>query len=224
MSQLPDFSPIFDKYEKLRNGVDSLFKQISSGYSDCVKCESGCSDCCHAMFDLSLVEAMYINRKFAEHFGFGPERSKILELADKADRQTFKFKRKIFKDSQEGRDSNEIMLEAAIERVRCPLLTDEGRCAMYEFRPLTCRIYGVPVNIGGHAHSCGKSGFTSGGQYPTVSLEAVNRHLQELSREINELAGASYSELHDVFVPLSMALLNKYDAEYLGIKKGGKTK
>ncbi len=221
MSKLPDFSPVFAKYESLRAGVDALFKQISADHAQCVNCAEGCSDCCHAMFDLPLVEAMYINRKFTETFGFGPERSAVIELADKADRQAFKFKRKIFKESQEGRDSNEIMSEAARERVRCPLLGDDNRCRMYEFRPLTCRIYGVPVNIGGTAHSCGKSGFKPGGAYPTVSLEAVNNRLMALSREITDLVDGSYSDLHNVFVPLSMALLNDYNEKYLGLEKAG---
>ncbi|MDL2285617.1 YkgJ family cysteine cluster protein [Desulfovibrio sp. OttesenSCG-928-F07] len=219
MSKLPDFSAVFAKYEALRDGVDSLFKQISADFSDCVNCAEGCSDCCHAMFDLPLIEAMYINSKFTEQFGFGAERSTILEQADKADRQAFKFKRKIFKESQEGRDSNEIMQDAARERVRCPLLGDDHRCRMYEFRPLTCRIYGVPVNIGGTSHSCGKSSFKPGGKYPAVSLEAINNRLMELSKEITDLTNGAYSELHNVFVPLSMALLNKYDEEYLGLKK-----
>lgn len=219
MSKIPDFSPVFAKYESLRQSVDSLYGQISREFKDEVKCCEGCSDCCHAIFDLSLIEAMYINQKFGENFGDGLERSTIIELADKADRQAYKFKRQIFKESKEGRDSNELIAEAARQRIRCPLLDDNDRCRMYQYRPMTCRIYGVPTGIGGAAHTCGKSAFLPGKEYPTVSMDAVNRRLMELSREITEMTPGAYSDLHNVFVPLSMALLNKYDEEYLGIKR-----
>lgn len=218
---IPDLSPVFEKYEILRKNVDGLFERFSREFAAEVKCEKGCADCCHAIFDLSLVEAMYINRKFREKFDAGRERSGILELADQADRQAYKFKRKIFKESKEGRDSNELIAEAARQRIRCPLLDDSGLCRMYDERPLTCRIYGVPTGIGGAAHTCGKSGFLPGREYPTISMEAVNRRLQDLSLEITGMIPGCYSDLHNIYVPLSMALLNTYDEEYLGLKKGG---
>lgn len=224
MSKIPDFSPVFAKYEALRQSVDSLFEQISREFKKEVKCAEGCSDCCHAIFDLSLVEALYINQKFGETFGTGPERSGILELADQADRQAYKFKRQIFKESKDGRDSNELIAEAARQRIRCPLLVDDERCRMYEARPMTCRIYGVPTGIGGAAHTCSKSAFLPGQEYPTVSMDAVNSRLMELSREITEMTPGAYSDLHNVFVPLSMALLNRYDEEYLGIKRPAEKK
>lgn len=216
---IPDLSPVFEKYETLRGHVDGLFEQFSREFPAEVQCKEGCSDCCHAIFDLSLVEAMYLNRKFSEKFEAGRERSDILELADQADRQAYKFKRKVFKESKEGRDSNELIAEAARQRIRCPLLDDGGRCRMYEARPLTCRIYGVPTGIGGAAHTCGKSAFKPGSEYPTISMDAVNKRLQGLSREIIELVPGAYSDLHNVFVPLSMALMNRYDEEYLGLKQ-----
>ena len=219
MNEIPDFSAVFAKYESLRQSVDSLFEQISREFKNEVKCAEGCSDCCYAIFDLSLIEAMYINKKFTEHFGTGLKRSNILELADEADRKAYKFKRQIFKDSKEGRNSNELIAEAARQRIRCPLLGENDRCLMYAHRPMTCRIYGVPTGIGGAAHTCGKSGFLSGQEYPTVSMDAVNRRLMELSREMTEMIPGVYSDLHNVFVPLSMALMNKYDEEYLGIKR-----
>ena len=223
MKALPDFSDIFARYEALRGNVDALFGSISQAHPECVKCGEGCSDCCHALFDLSLVEAMYINRKFLESFDYGPERSEILQRADEADRRTYKFKRKIFKDSQEGRDSNEILKEVALMRQKCPLLGGDNRCRMYLYRPMTCRVYGVPANIGGEAHTCGQSAFQPGAAYPTISLDALNQRLAALSQEITGLLteeGSKFNELHQVFVPLSMALMTNYDDVYFGLKKG----
>lgn len=219
MFQPPDLSQVFAKYEALRASVDSLFQQIDQSNSGCVKCAKGCSDCCHALFDLSLVEALYINTKFNEKFSFGPERSAIIEYADESDRKIYKLKRKFFKDSQEGRDSNEILAEAGKVRMRCPLLNEQGNCQLYEYRPLTCRLYGIPVKIGGDAHSCAKSGFEPGKPYPTIDMEVLTGKLAEFSKEIVDLYKSPFTELPQVFVPLSMALLNKYDDEYFGLKE-----
>ena len=221
MIALPDPSPVFSKYETLRDSVDALFLKLSLEYADCVKCHEGCGDCCHAVFDLSLVEAMYLNRKFQDSFNVGPERSEFLQLAATADRKIHRFKRKILKEEQAGRDLGGIMAEAARFRQRCPLLDQNDRCRLYAFRPITCRIYGVPANIGGQAHSCGKSAFKPGEQYPTVSLETINRRLAELSLELARLLGSPYV-LHEVFVPLPMALLGAYDHEYFGLEASGR--
>ena len=78
---IPDLTPIFQQYEALRAQADAVFSTVRNQFPQCVACKEGCSDCCHALFDLSLVEAMYINRAFQEHFGYGPERSAILERA-----------------------------------------------------------------------------------------------------------------------------------------------
>lgn len=220
MSALPDFSDIFQRYLELRGNVDALFASISRDFPDCVKCKEGCSDCCHALFDLSLVEAVYLNSRFKALFPLGAERSAILSSADEADRKAYKLKRKLYKDSQAGRDSNEILEEVGRTRLRCPLLGADDRCRIYAERPITCRVYGVPANIAGQAHSCGLSGFAPGRQYPTISLDSIQARLQLLSQELADLVraqGGRYSALHEIFVPVSMALINEYDAAYLGL-------
>ena len=83
-----DFTETFDKYERLVKEVDAVFAQVQKQYPDCVACKMGCSDCCHAMFDLSLVEALYINSHF-NRIEDSELRNEILERADKADREAY---------------------------------------------------------------------------------------------------------------------------------------
>jgi len=109
------------------------------------------------------------------------------------------------------------MEDAARSRIRCPLLDAEERCRLYAHRPVTCRLYGVPAAIGGEAHVCGKSAFHKGKPYPTVALEKIQDRLSAMSLEIAQLLGTRFTELHLVYVPVSMALLTRYDAEYLGL-------
>lgn len=214
---LPDLTPFFTRYEIQAREADALFERIRGQFPELVVCREQCSGCCHALFDLSLVEALYLNKAFTEIFTDGAQRAAILNDADTADRQAARIKRKAFKDSQAGRDSNEILTEIAATSIRCPLLDEHDRCLMYEVRPITCRLYGVPTAIGGKAHTCGKTGFVQGAAYPTVALDKIQQRLNSLSEELAASMGTSYTRLATMYVPVSTALLTVYDAAYLGI-------
>ena len=214
---IPDLSSIFTRYEALRAEVDDLFGRVRGAFPQCVVCKEGCSDCCHALFDLSLVEAMYINRAIESAFGHGPQRSAILERASDLDRRATRIKRELYRAEKDGESPEAIMSVAAKVKMRCPLLDDEDRCLMYEARPITCRLYGVPTAIGGQGHVCGFSAFEKGRPYPTVHMDKMQARLEDLSKEIATAAKSRFKELHEVYVPLSMALLTRYDEAYLGI-------
>lgn len=214
---LPDLTPFFERYERHVREADALFERIRAGYPALVVCREQCSSCCYALFDLSLVEALYLNACFNRRFPQGAERSAFLDRADAADRQSARIKRKIFLESRAGKDSNELLAEAAAEQVRCPLLGEDDRCLMYDVRPITCRLYGVPTSIGGKSHTCGKTGFVRGQQYPTVALDKMQHRLAQLSADLAAGIGTAYTELASMYVPVSSALLTVYDPAYLGI-------
>lgn len=221
---LPDMTPVFQRYETLMAEVDALFARVRSSHSECVACHEGCSDCCHALFDLPLIEAVYLRYKFAAAFPIGAERSAILERAGQSDRQIHKIKRNAFAASQKGTGNDAILAAIGKERSRCPLLDENDRCALYESRPVTCRVYGIPTAIGGKGYTCGHSRFTPRQAYPTVHLEKIHERLAALSQELARHVEARYAEVHTVLVPVSMALLTTYDTAYFGPapkKKGG---
>lgn len=215
-----DLEPYFEKYRSLVQQVDAVFKQVQEEYGECVACKVGCSDCCHALFDLTLIEAMFIKNQFDKVI---PEqdRQKILERANVADRKVYKLKREASKAHQEGKPENQILEEMAEQRIRCPLLGDGEKCEMYASRPITCRLYGIPTAIGGEARTCGLSKFEEGKQYPTVKLENIQHRLYEISFELAQEIKSRYPKLAEVLVPLSMALLTDYNDEYLGTGQGG---
>ena len=213
-----NFEPFFKKYEELVKTADDVFERVSKEHSECVRCKIECSDCCHAMFDLTLIEAMYINHKFKEKIE-GNAREVIINKANDIDRQIHKIKRKAFKELEAGSSEDEILAKLAGERVRCPLLNSKDSCDLYEYRPITCRFYGIPTAIGGVGHTCGKSGFIEGEKYPTVNLDIIHGRLQQISAEFVKEIRTEYIKLVDMLVPLSMALLSVYDEEYLGIKE-----
>jgi len=211
-----DLKPYFEKYESLVEKSEEAFDRVKAAHTECVKCEEKCADCCFALFDLTLIEALYLHHKFNEKFK-GSARVELVEKANRADRQIYKIKRKAFKELQSGRNEGELLAEMALERVRCPLLSEKDLCDLYDYRPLTCRFYGIPTAIGGAGHTCGKSGFKEGEKYPTVNLDAVHGQLQQISAELLRDIQSKNVKLVDLLVPLSSAVIMDFDEVFLGV-------
>ena len=108
------------------------------------------------------------------------------------------------------------------ERVRCPLLNDEKQCDLYQYRPITCRLYGIPTAINGVGQTCGMSGFEPGKPYPTVHIDIFYRRLYELSLELVKAIRSRHIKMAEMLIPLSMALITDYTDQYLGIGDGEK--
>jgi len=211
-----DYEPFFKKYEAIAAKVDEAFRRISEAHPELVKCSPGCTDCCYALFDLTLIEAMYLNHHFNAEFT-GETREALLEKAGFVDRKIFKLKKAAYKANQEGKTPEAVVEEMARERIRCPLLNENMRCDLYPHRPLACRIYGVPLAIGGAGRTCGMSGFAQGERYPTVNMDTLHTQLLILSSELVQTIGTKYANLAEVLLPVSMVLMTRFDEEFLGL-------
>lgn len=211
-----DFEPFFQQYLDLVEKADAAFDRIRGQFPGEVRCQVGCADCCHALFDLSLIEALYINHQFQQKWS-GISKGRLLEKANRVDRDTYRIKRQAFRDLQAGKSEREVLESVASQRVRCAMLNDEDRCDIYAFRPITCRLYGIPTSIRGEGHTCGRSGFEPGRPYPTVNLDELNRQLLQISTQLVAALKSRHVKMASILVPLSMALLTQYDDVYLGV-------
>ncbi len=198
---MSDHERLFEEYEKLATGADRAFQKVQQEHDACVKCEAGCSDCCNAVFGIFPIEAMYLNR----HFGDLGEEAKqqALKQGEIADRELLEMQKQLERcgDDQDG--INRVM---AGTRVRCPLLTEEQKCLIYDHRPVTCRAYGIPTRVGGKARACWKAGFESGKTYPVFDLDAMYRELYRLSGEALQMAGETDPEKAGLLVSISQAI------------------
>jgi len=209
-----DFSKTFEKYEALVAQADKVFTAMQDAHPDCVRCEIHCCDCCYAVFDLTLIESVYVNYQLNKALT-RKERRPIIRRAEKADRKYYQIKQKLQKMYiDQGKPPEEVFHQLSQERVPCPLLNDEDMCDLYARRPITCRVYGIPTSIGGTAHICGKSGFKKGTAYPTVNLDKMNDRLFELSEDLLKEIGSKRPKIHMGLVPVSAALMTDYDEKY----------
>jgi Fe-S-cluster containining protein len=192
---------LFKSYELLADKADEAFRDVREKHDDCMECKPHCSDCCHAIFGLFLIEAAFIHDNFSRL----PDdaRKEVLARCEKADKDLEKLERimESFKD-----DPQMQAYTMAKERVRCPLLGDNDECVLYDFRPITCRVYGIPTAIQGKARVCGKANFKKGEQYPIFNLDGVYRDLFNLSKEVMTEAGSDDPDKASLLISVSKAL------------------
>lgn len=176
---------LFNEYEALMTKADVAFNRVQEDHGSCVKCQIQCSDCCHSVFGLFLIEAAYLHTHFHKMLDV-PRRQEAMARGEQAGRELAEMLERV----QKFNASPELQAQAmAKERVRCPLLDEEQKCVLYPFRPITCRVYGIPTAMGGKVHACYKAGFEKGQAYPAFNLDAVYQELYRLSVELLQLAG-----------------------------------
>ncbi len=213
-----DLKEHFVKYEALVHMVDGVFERVKKEYPKEVFCRKKCSDCCYAIFDLTLIEALYLNDKFLKKFS-GIEKNSLIEIADKTDRVLVKMKRNAYREVKNGAEQLEIVAKMSQERIRCPLLGKDDLCVMYEHRPITCRIYGIPTSTAGSSHICGRTNFKQGEPYPTLNMDKIYSQLQLLSVQLIKDINSEQIKMHEMLIPVSMVMITNFNEEYLGVKK-----
>ncbi len=156
--------------------VDGIFEATRRQFPQEVRCRPGCTDCCHALFDLSLAEAFILHREF---------RRLPRKVRREVWRRLEKYERKW------SQKAPEIITPFILStmRIRCPFLGDDKRCVLYEVRPVTCRLYGIPVALGEETFVCGLSGFEPGRKYPAVLFHKVQECLARLSDKLAPQGG-----------------------------------
>jgi Fe-S-cluster containining protein len=158
---------MFTHLEKLFQFVDQTVESICTQHPQEVHCHPGCADCCHAVFDVSFIEAAYIA-------SFLRDNKQILtQQKQQAEQAAVAFEKLV----KEGSDPS-------TARIRCPFLSEENLCLAHSVRPVNCRTYGTPTIIDDKGAVCGLSGFSQNGVYPTVKLVPLQDSLKQFSCDL----------------------------------------
>jgi Fe-S-cluster containining protein len=179
-----DFSYLLEPYDDLVAKADQGFQRIESEFAECVKCEPHCADCCHAVFGLFLIEAVFLKHDFDQLDE--DKKMAALKRADEAARELEVLERTLKEFEGDPQMSAYSMARA---RIRCPLLDDSNECILYPHRPITCRVYGIPTMIQGAPRVCAKAGFKKDQSYPTFNIDGAHHELYDLSKNLLERAG-----------------------------------
>jgi Fe-S-cluster containining protein len=199
-------APFFRNYEFMVDQADEAFRKMKEAHGPSMACELHCSECCHAVFGLFLIEAANLKQHFDK---LDVQKKKdALMRCNEAERGLKRLEKKI---ELHGDDQEMQTLILARERIRCPLLDDNQECVLYEHRPITCRVYGIPTKIQGKTRVCGKTSFSQGVSYPVFDLDGVYRNLYALSRELLQEAGGKDPENAAFLISVPRALTTNLD-------------
>ena len=133
-----DLNSFFTQYEALFSEVEEKVVELEEEGNSISRCGKDNDSCCRSPFNLSLLECVYlinhINRKLKNQ-----ERKEVRKRSSRASVLIREGIRKVGK-GHELFAVNHVYKE---EKIICPL-SNEGKCVLYEYRPLRCRYAGLP--------------------------------------------------------------------------------
>ena len=218
-------SRILRDYEKLLSRVDRWFDGAAKSAGEAIACRKGCAQCCRGLFDITLLDAWLLKQAFDRL----PTAVRQPALA-KAQARLHALQKE-WPQLRPPYILNLLPHEEWMETPEddltpCPLLDEQGLCLVYEARPMTCRLHGLPhVDVSGEVFA--EEGCTLNfiGEDPLQKKELRGPFRQvfvaqlQLMRELTQqLTGYPVHEV-DTFIPL--ALLADYGAcdwKALGLK------
>jgi Fe-S-cluster containining protein len=192
---------LFRSYELLVDKAEAAFQGMQKDHSSCIKCEPHCSDCCHAIFGLFLIEAGYLKEHLDELTN--EEKRAALLRCEEAEKSLERLQKML--QAHEGDPQMQAYIMSR-ERIPCPLLNENQDCILYPYRPITCRVYGIPTKVQGKARVCWKAEFKKDERYPVFDLDGVYRDLYLLSTELLKSAGKDDPEKASLLFSVSKAI------------------
>jgi len=123
-------------FHRICNRIAEEFSRNRHLHGARIQCGPGCSDCCSQLFQITEVEAAFLSAGVRTL----PEVQQN-QLRERAGRYLEARARLV---SEKGEQEAWGGLPPEGTRLACPAL-DEGICTVYEWRPLICRKYGIPL-------------------------------------------------------------------------------
>jgi len=158
-----DLSTYFAQYEALVQKFEESIDQVNT-QSPMSRCGQETDCCCYEYFDLPLVEVIYFSNKMNQTLS-NALRKDVMQRALKARKKRQRENEHTGGNtgSGNGKEDSGLIEAYAIERLLCPL-NNEGKCLLYQYRPIRCRGYGVPDN--------------------SIDLKKVGNDLFDISRQL----------------------------------------
>lgn len=188
-SRLVNLVPYFEEYEALAGEVEALFGSPGREPHEFPRCGRDTDACCKHFFHLELIEAAYLSHHLNRELT-SEKRLDAIQRGVEADRLVCRLSPG---NASGGGEETETCLPriAHAPGYRCPLNL-EDKCIAFDFRPITCRIYGTP---------------------PTDSLDHFAKCLHGISQKLFfELNGAFLKG--SLVFPMTHVVSGKFVQEY----------
>lgn len=132
-----------NEYKLYKNGIDYGNKKIDSienKYNISAVCGVGCSACCNQLIIIRPCEVNIIKQALKK---FSKEQKQIIKeksqkILDTLDNLSFPYQLDMGLGNAYNKDQE---LQYLSLDMKCPLLSDDNKCTIYEVRPLSCCYY-----------------------------------------------------------------------------------
>jgi Fe-S-cluster containining protein len=188
--------PLPARDQELVQIMDASLAVAARRAGEWLVCRLGCTQCCYGVFAINSLDALRLSA------GMGALRSAEPALAAEVERRARAWIAEYGAEFPGDRETG-LLGESDAERERfeefaneaaCPALDPAtGRCDVYAWRPMTCRVFGPPVRMDagveegvalGHCELC----FAGASQREIAACEMPVPH--ELEAELLQEAGA----------------------------------
>lgn len=138
-----DKRPYSDR--KLVQIVDTALLENASRCGQWLVCKPGCFQCCIGVFEISQLDAVRLREGLTELERRAPNRA--IAVRKRAQDSRKRLAAGFPGDVKTGAvDSADKRFKKFGNDEPCPALDPKtGRCELYEYRPMTCRVFGPPV-------------------------------------------------------------------------------
>jgi hypothetical protein len=140
--RIVDLSPFFRDYEALLEWVDEVFRKAAALDASLSSCGSDTDLCCYDSVEISFVEAAYLSHHMNRTLP-AAGRGAAIERAVQVAKRVKEIRRASAAGTCRTAAGDRALKDAyRASRIPCPLNVD-GKCGMYAFRPVACRIFGL---------------------------------------------------------------------------------
>ena len=134
--------------QKLIQIVDSALADAARRSGDWLVCRPGCTQCCIGAFSINQLDAERLRRGLSSLARSQPERAEKVRLRarESVARLTPEFPGDAISGVLDESEEAALRFAEFANDEPCPALDPlTGNCDLYESRPMTCRVFGPPV-------------------------------------------------------------------------------
>jgi len=192
---LPDPPPLYQK-------TAHWFQRAAAALLDAVPCRLGCTSCCIGPFPITLLDVQTLQQGLAS---LPPKQRHQIE--QRAMEQTAAMEAAFPQLSgtrllDNWSDEEIDRLVAHCHHQPCPALEADGRCGVYQFRPLVCRSMGIPIEDHGLSQgACDIQTFIPILRLPASFRKEEDQLAQEEAASLDALHQITGSTGEEVFLP-----------------------
>ena len=172
--------------------MDASLAEAAQRAGPWLACRPGCTQCCHGAFAIHALDVARLREGMQALREVDPGRAAVVEQRAKDWIEEFgvdfpgNAETGVLGTSEEDQERFEEFANDA----PCPALNPEtGLCDVYEWRPMTCRVFGPPVRVG-DALGCCELCFVGASEEQIAACEMPVPHELE-SRLVRETDGTN---------------------------------